>query len=457
MSGIEYKTLKDIDLTKEYTYNEIKKIFDNLDENKYYKIISDNKVIYTNLYNMKYEYNNEHKFKLNNLTIIFLPYLKEDIDKVKYKYSENAIFSNEIIYLYKPKTEKDLKTEFELSQDNLDDDILFMLFCVSLDGCMLSYASENLKKNIKLILYACNKYKDNFRFASNEIKNNNRFALEILKYYDYKDHIDKFFRFFSENIRNDREIVIEYLKFDIKQYKYIGNNLKTKDFFLELLELNNFKCSILKYANNDCRNDKNLILKCIEVEKECNLIKEKKYKTEYGLKNWTEELSLSISCLGNHLLNDKEIIFECLKINGADIYNFPEGFNIDNEYIKFALSYNYNEINCNDEFKDFLNNFSNINNDREIVILAIKRHGNNFFHASKELQNDIDIVKLAIKNCYWNIPITVYKYTHEKINDTYEHITNVKKNIDKILEKTNVKKHEVIDVILEKLELQILL
>lgn len=444
ISGSEYKKLEDIDIDREYTFEEYKNIFSNLEEDRLYKIICHNTIVYTNLYDINYTSN----IKLDNITIVFLPYLREDIDKIKFKYPYNPIFGDEISYKYKPKRDKDLKTEFNLTQNNLEDDLLFMKFCISLDGCMLSYASNNLKNDISLISDACSKNIKNFEYASNEIKDNKIFADKILNI--------GCFKYFSLNIRNDKDIVLKYLKKNIDIFKYVGDNLKTKEFIFELLELENFKCRILEYANNECRNDKELFLKCIEVERNNNIKKEKRYRTEHGIKNWTETLSLNISCLGNDLLNDKELVIECLKIDGTQIYNFPDDFEIDNEYFKIALSYNYSKIDCDDDYKDFLSTFTDFDeNDREIVIMAIKRHGDNFLYAPEKLRNDIEIVKLAIQNCYWNVDRNIDKKSFLRQNP-YEYITEIKKRIDTILENTTIKKHQVIDIILEKLELQII-
>ena len=380
ISGSIYKEL-DIDIQKEYTYDEIKIIFDNLQEKKLYKIVINEKDIYTNLYNMKKEVDNT-TIKLNKITIVFLPYLQEDIDKIKHK------------QFIKPKQNNDLKTEFNLSQDNLDNDLLFMLFCVNKEGSMLSYASDNLKNNQKLVLISCYHNKSNFKYASNKLKSNILFAKKLLKFHD-KDFLIHCFEHFNENVRSDKKIVLKFLADDIFNYEYIGNNLKNKDFLLEFHNLKNFRSHILKYASYECKNDRDLVLKC-------------------------------------------------LKKDEANLYSFTNGNNKDAN-LDFCSNLDH------EKYDDLLDNFIHFNNDREIVIQAIKMNGDNFLSASESLRNDIEIVKLAIMNCYYNISF------EDEFVDKYKHVKRVLNNINKILNKTTVKKEQVIDVILEKLEAQIIL
>ena len=69
ISGELYKIINVESLS--LTYLQIKSYFDNLND-KYYKILNNNDVIYTNLYDLDYD----TIILNNNLTIIFLDYKK---------------------------------------------------------------------------------------------------------------------------------------------------------------------------------------------------------------------------------------------------------------------------------------------------------------------------------------------------------------------------------------------
>jgi len=127
LSGSIYSTI-DVDLDKEYRYDELRELFQNIDG--YYSIVQDDIVIYNNLYDIIDRINTN--IKLTELTIINHPYKKDDFDKIKYKYPYTEIFGI-TRYRYKPKENNNLTTEFKLSEQNLDDDKLFMLYCVNLD------------------------------------------------------------------------------------------------------------------------------------------------------------------------------------------------------------------------------------------------------------------------------------------------------------------------------------
>jgi len=76
ISGELYKTINVDNL--ELTYLQIKELFNDLDD-RFYKIINNYTIIYTNLYDLDYD-----KIILNdNLTIIFLDYDKDIINKLK--------------------------------------------------------------------------------------------------------------------------------------------------------------------------------------------------------------------------------------------------------------------------------------------------------------------------------------------------------------------------------------
>ena len=243
LTGETYKNI-DIDYNNSYHYNDIKKLFSSLSQDKYFIITLNNNKIYSNLYDIIELKNKIFKFeKFNIFNIIFLPYAKSDCYNIKFN--------------FKPKTDKNLKDDYNLSIDNLENDKLFMLYCVNINGILLDYASQELKSDLYLVYNAyINNYKS-FQFASDLIKND---YSTINTFFD----INLIYKYLSENLRNNKDYALLVLNKNIKKFKFIGNSLKTKEFISELFNLDSFNCNIIQYFPDDLKNDKEFVIKCID-------------------------------------------------------------------------------------------------------------------------------------------------------------------------------------------------
>jgi hypothetical protein len=431
----------DVDLDKEYSYTELKELFKNIDGS--FSVVQNNTVIYNNLYNIIDRINTNTK--LTNLTIIIHPYKKEDLDKIKYKYRDTFFFGslfkpNEVVYRYKPKEINNLTTEFELSEPDLDDDQLFMLYCVNLDGIMLSYASKNLQNDKELVYYAYTKNPASFQYASDYLKNDKEFI-------EKNFYVPIIFKHL-QNLRNDKEIAIKVLKKSFTNIKYIGPTLiNDKEFIFELFKLNTFDCSIIKYFNNNFKNDKAFIMKCIEVQKN-NMLNNKTYYFS----------SLNLEDIGSELQRDRDIIIECLKCDGTQLktiadlcWERPEDYQLDNELILIGLNQGFTKIECDDEYEDILEYFNtSFRRDKNIVIAAIRRHGNNYHYASKRLKNDPEVIIEAINNCWYNI----YEDDKKYCNKIGEYIKKIDEKIQKILNSTKTRSEQISNAVINKLRKQ---
>lgn len=439
----------DLDFLKEYKYNEIVPIFEHIEENKYYNVLHGTEIIYTNLYNIKLS----HDLIIldQDLTIIFLPYTISDVDKIKCEYSKYSLFGNNICYNYQLKTAFDFKSDFNLEQENLENDELFMKFCVNLNSCLLKYASDELKNNFNIVVNAFVKNNNSFQYASNEMKNNKNHIMTLINKCKYPLNVCYVFSHISDKLKNDIDIVRLVLKNDIYQYRFIGDELKkSEQLIIELFNHEQFTCNIIKYFDPVFRNDKNMIIKCMDAEKKVNQKINGVLKQTYGL-NANIEISLTIDCLGDQLLNDHELISKCIEHNGLQIFNVPTTYKINRNAIIIALKSNNSSMDV--EYDKFLCKFSQYKNDKEIVLLAIKKYGHNFYYASQELKNNIDVVKEAIKYCYWDYENIGYSSIREA-SVILQFIKNIHDKIENILRNTNVPKKLVLDAILDKIERQ---
>jgi len=154
MSGELYKTINVDNL--ELTYLQIKELFNNLDD-KFYKIINNNSVIYTNLYDLDYD-----KVILNDyLNIVFINFINNNIiNNIK----QNK--GNFLLYL-------------DYIKDDIENNLDLIKFIINQKIDILQYVNDKIKDDMDIIKYAINKINGlQLKYASVRLKNNE----EIIKY-----------------------------------------------------------------------------------------------------------------------------------------------------------------------------------------------------------------------------------------------------------------------------------
>ena len=145
------------------SYDELKILFDtNINtgstEQPYFMLSNKDKIVYTNLYDIPEMKNLKNIIiTTTNINIIFLPYKKEDVDKIKN--SKYGIFNN--IY------------ESNFSNEELKSDKLFVKMALYHSSDYYKFISDNLKEDKELIdiaisyqnlQYIPNKYKEDIEF-----------------------------------------------------------------------------------------------------------------------------------------------------------------------------------------------------------------------------------------------------------------------------------------------------
>ena len=187
LSGDVFITL-DIDPSKYYRYDELKYIFGNIQSEKHFTIVQSDKQIYTDMFDIIHP--PDYLFSLSNLNIIFYSYLKEDTYKIYYKYNELPIYTEDN-YDYVFNKYATLKSEYLLTQDDLEKDETFMKYCVSIHGDFLCYASNELKKNREIIDYGYRCNPSIFKYVSKELLNDPSFMIDYPFAFEYVPNVTK--------------------------------------------------------------------------------------------------------------------------------------------------------------------------------------------------------------------------------------------------------------------------
>lgn len=411
LSGDTFITLN-IDPLKEYKYNELKAIFKNIKSEKHFAIVQNNIKIYTDMFDIIHPINS--LFLLSNPNIVFYSYSKEDTNKIYNKYNELPIYMNDN-YNYVFNKNGTLKSEYLLSQDDLDKDETFMIYCMSIHGDFLCYASDELKKNTEIINYG---YKSNpsvFKYVSKELLNDFNFMLSYPLAFEYV----------SEQLKDNYQFCLIMCQIFQFNFKYVSLRLKNcKKFVNKILSYNKWNkkndyCNIIFYLDS-LKSDKDIIMKILKLE---SLNSNYKYDSEI------------FNSIGNNLKTDMDIIKLCLKIDGTQLQFIPKEVILEKNIILSALNSCGSNISYLDDYHNILSHVSNIyRDDKEIVIKSIRRNGNNYFYASDRLKKDNEVIMEAINNCYTDIDNIA-----KAKRDAYDDIVRVNNIIRHIISKSGYK------------------
>lgn len=146
----------------------------------------------------------------------------------------------------------------------------------------------------------------------------------------------------SSALRNDKEIILLAVSTNEKALKYASKNLQDdKEIVKEAIKKG---YNAFEYASKTLKEDKDFILELIEINP--------------WVLHWT---------INTPINDDKEVIIKALK------YDKPTG----------NILHNANE---------------SLKNDKELIMIAVKKNGVNICFASEDLKNDKEVALTALKN-----------------------------------------------------------
>ena len=368
--------------------------------------------------------NKDRTYNLINPNIIFYPYSKEDTQKIIDKQKEARDF---IEFIHN----ETLQTRLNLSQSELHKDPIFMKFCVSNMPNLLGYASDEIRDDINIILMGENNGSGGqmFRYISDRLKNDKDFIINTLPVLEFA----------SDEIKDNDEIIMFALMDHPRNTQYASNRLKNdKTFMMKYLDnekkshkntLRSYYFEIINHISDNLKNDTEFIICFLELER--IRLKDKKYIYENA-----------ICYIGNEIRKNKEIILLFTELE--EIYyknndnrvrnqnhiirgiflNMDESLLFGHDIMIKSLEldlFNFDLIDCDTKFdretvikllnskyssdisscdSGILSTVDEYSNDREIVEKAIIKNGYNYFFASDRLKDDTDIIVKAIKYCY---------------------------------------------------------
>lgn len=309
---------------------------------------------------------------------------------------------------------KEDHTILENIDKNLLNDKSFMMEMVQINPFTLMYASEWQKMDKELVITAMDIDTFAFSMASDELKDNENFILEYMKFatLDYSwllfisDRLknDKAFsleiikyhsnvlKLLSDEMRDDETVVLAAVSKHPSSLEYASSRLKnSRSFILKLVKENErYSNGPLSYASRELRGDKKFVLECLHSNKDDTFMLHKitdalKDDDDF-IKQAIEISGYSLSYASERLQRKKELIFEAIK-QTRDLYvvDYGKDLSDDKETVVFALEHGATLAQASERLQD----------DDDVVKIALEANGKNFVYVSSRFQTDESLKLLA--------------------------------------------------------------
>ncbi|EFC38981.1 hypothetical protein NAEGRDRAFT_59370 [Naegleria gruberi] len=193
-----------------------------------------------------------------------------------------------------------------------------------------------------------------------------------------------------EDFLIEKELVLGCVKQNGMSLEYALSFRNDFEIVMEAITQNS---NAIMYASTKLLNDQQIIYQVALMSEPQDAIKNLSLTSE-ELKNNREfmlkimELKGQALCCIPHFNNDKEMVLKAVKNYGNALYYSCENLRNDKDVIIEAM---------NTDGGSFSYASEELKKDRHIVTEAIKRDGNNLGYACKALRNDLEIVSLAIR------------------------------------------------------------
>lgn len=267
------------------------------------------------------------------------------------------------------------------ASDGIKNDKDVVLFTVSKDGTLLGEVSDRLRDDKDVVLVAVTTNPSALAWASDRLRDDKDVVMAALsngkKGNDAYDIPGMALSFASDNLKADREIVELAIKGTGAAIVYASDELKDdKELVKKAYSNNHFRlmeCEIIEHISERLKKDEDIMILSLESGEEYCWIYEVDTKNPKIIKLCEEE---RIKCVKRELIN-------C----SAELSEYDE-YNDNKEIVMIAVTRDGNQL-------EYASN--RLKNDKDIVMAAVTQDGWSLEYASDELKKDKDVIKRAIK------------------------------------------------------------
>ena len=336
--------------------------------------------------------------------------------------------------------ENALAIKYVSKEIQADEEIMLMV--VKQNGLLLEYASENLKNDVRILKTAIKQNVDAIRYAPEIIRQDRNIMKEALRYNGLLLEIA------PEEIKKDYEMIKIATKQNMKALKYASEDKK----MVVLKEaLRTHRVKLFDEIGKEFKGNEQFFLYCVELKINAtrvieyfdfSLFKEKvdsigQNSEEQNVINPTTrqliiELLLSSSLAFKYaddsIKDDKEIVMKVIEKYPICLQHASEKLRRDPEVVMIALKENQNGTVVNSIDTNL------IGTNKNIMIQVLKLNGTYFKYANSELRNDKELVLIALKKSLRNI-----SYIGEDLRNDPDFINTIINEFDpnKILKELN--------------------
>jgi hypothetical protein len=263
-------------------------------------------------------------------------------------------------------------------------------------GNLLS-ASCNIKNSFDCVMKSVAHNGLELQWASEALKGNERVAMAAVA------RNGNALQYASEELRRDKEVVMIAVAQSGRALQYTTEELRgDKEVAMAAVAQNGLA---LQWASNELKGDKEVVLAAVAQDGQALewASEELKGDKEVVMVAMSNNL-IALKYIAKTLCNDKDLAKNALKMNIHTIQFFS---------VQIALDYIKTNVGRKHVF--ITNMPDSLRNNKNIVSIFVKHNGTSLEHASDDLRDDVDIVKLAIDN--W--PHSVY-FASERVKNILE-------------------------------------
>ena len=339
--------------------NEIKlrKIFSDIPNNRLYKIICNNELIYTNMYDIEI-----NTILSENLSIIFLDYDETMINNIR-------------------KNGMNLQ-HYPQYLNNID----IVKFAVNLNGYVISSVSDALQNDYDVVKLAVKSNGASLKYLSE----NYRYDPNIVKL-AVQSTISSTLRYTSNDIKDDYDIVRLAIQQNGCSYSQISTRLQNNNYIIKLAMISHFRNDrIYNLLSDELKNHPEIakfaiILNCVKLQQLSEHLRDDLDIVKSAIEIKSNNLEYASESLRDNL----EIVKLAVQKDGCSLQYASERLQDEVEIVKLAVQ----KDGCSLQYAS-----ERLQDKVEIVKLAVQNDGLSLQYASERLQDEVEIVELAVKN-----------------------------------------------------------
>lgn len=337
--------------------------------------------------------------------------------------------------------DEDIQLVLSSIGENLSSNVQFIDKLIKRNFEYFKFASASLKVDEEYIKSVVNHniYSDNYlilEYVSTELRNNDKYMLELIK------ENPKAFQFASASVRSDYDVINIVLDKNEKMYKYLSTEFQfNQEIYMKVLNLNGDMYSELPYELRASKDIYLLALRnCRKYENLLQYASDEICDNEECVKISLDFFSSSIKFASSRLRNNKELVLKALNINrkknGIEFISRKEKEEYLNEYFNSDFYDNTNEWNyewysyLQYEEGDLLEYASDeLRSDLDFMVPFIKENPFLYRFALGEVRDNESIVNEVIKEepfCIRYVPNEYISNLNQKDKKYYDQFLDLK-------------------------------